>query len=92
MADNLDEMHLGCTRVMGALQSERDAARKEIAELRAYTETLRNALTLTLAALRALRRLAWTGSRISPDRYQEKAQADAADEAARKALAGEIDS
>lgn len=44
------------------------------------------ALEETLAAMRALRGLAFTGSRIPVERYPEKAQADLADARARAAI------
>lgn len=66
---------------------EHDSAEAKARRLkRDAAEDLCDALADALVALRDLRRLAFTGSRIPVDRYPERAQADAADTKARAAL------
>lgn len=55
--------------------------------LREVNRELVAAMEATLASMRELRGLAFTGSRIPTDRYPEKHRANAADDQARAALA-----
>jgi hypothetical protein len=77
IASVYDESDLGDDRVNGEAN----------ARLIAAAPLLLEALRETHAAMRALRALAFTGSRITTERYPEKIAADAADITALAAIA-----